>query len=518
MKKGIAWLLCMMIIVSLLACGGSGGGGNTTGNTTGNTAAVANAGSDQNLATGTLVTLNGGGSTDANGDALTYSWSFTSKPASSTATLSSATVVKPTFTADKDGAYVLSLVVNDGTVSSAADTVTITAAPGNGGGGGNTAPVSNAGPDQYLATGTLVTLNGGGSTDANGDALTYSWSFTSKPASSTATLSSATVVNPTFTADKVGAYVLSLVVNDGTVSSTADTVTITAAIFKISDTNQTTSYTTTFGEDSDYTINPSSYTDNGDGTITDNVTALVWQKNNSTWLSWDDAHMYCPTLKLGGGITQWRLPSRIELVSLLDFSKDNSYAIDNTYFGTPTNYFFWSSTFYESTGSNWVVDFKYDGFVGNQINDPYPSSNFVGYARCVRGGQSAPQSLTDNGDGTVTDNWTHLMWQQGETSAMQWEAALMYCEGLSLGGNTDWRLPNCKELLSIVDDTSYNNPSINTIMFPNAITEMYWSSTLSYNYENPAKTVDFYDGHYHPGSSGDNKLESNYVRCVRGGQ
>ncbi len=74
--------------------------------------------------------------------------------------------------------------------------------------GGNMAPVANAGPDQNVTTGTVVTLTGSGSTDANGDTLTYSWSFTSKPASSTAALSSATVVNPTFTADKDGAYVL----------------------------------------------------------------------------------------------------------------------------------------------------------------------------------------------------------------------------------------------------------------------------------------------------------------------
>ncbi len=190
---------------------------------TANSAPVANAGLDQNVATTTVVTLNGSGSSDTNGDALTYSWSFTSKPAGSTAMLSSLAVVNLMFTADKDGAYVLSLVVNDSTASSTADTVTINAATA------NSAPVANAGLDQNVATATVVTLNGNGSSDANGDALTYSWSFTSKPAGSTATLSSLAVVNPTFTADKDGAYVLSLVVNDGTVSSTADTVTINAA-------------------------------------------------------------------------------------------------------------------------------------------------------------------------------------------------------------------------------------------------------------------------------------------------
>jgi hypothetical protein len=94
--------------------------------------------------------------------------------------------------------------------------------------------VANAGPDRNVATGSLVTLDGSGSSDANGDTLTYGWSFASKPAGSTATLSSATAVNPTFTADMPGAYVLSLVVHDGTVGSAADTVTITAVTGSLS--------------------------------------------------------------------------------------------------------------------------------------------------------------------------------------------------------------------------------------------------------------------------------------------
>ena len=74
------------------------------------------------------------------------------------------------------------------------------------------------------------------------------------------------------------------------------------------------------------------------------------------------------------------------------------------------------------------------------------------YVRCVRGGQTQ-QSLVDNGDGTVTDNRTGLIWQQGEPGAMTWNSALTYCEGLSLAGSTDWRLPNIKELESLVDET-----------------------------------------------------------------
>ena len=74
----------------------------------------------------------------------------------------------------------------------------------------NIAPTANAGAAQSVATGALVTLNGSDSSDANGDSLTYSWSFTSKPAGSSAVLSSATIAKPTFTADTAGAYILKL--------------------------------------------------------------------------------------------------------------------------------------------------------------------------------------------------------------------------------------------------------------------------------------------------------------------
>jgi hypothetical protein len=92
----------------------------------------------------------------------------------------------------------------------------------------NTAPVADAGPNQSVETDDVVTLDGSGSFDANGDPLTYAWTLTSKPAESVAALTGATTVSPTFTADLAGNYVVSLVVNDGTANSAPDTVTITA--------------------------------------------------------------------------------------------------------------------------------------------------------------------------------------------------------------------------------------------------------------------------------------------------
>lgn len=152
------------------------------------------------------------------GDTLTYSWTISSKPENSAAALTIATSVSPTLTADKFGTYVVSLTVNDGTVNSAADTVTITTS--------NSAPVANAGPDQTPYVTETVTLNGAGSTDVDGDLLTYTWAFTTIPPDSNATLSDVHAVNPTFTVDKAGTYVVSLIVNDGTVDSQPDAVTV----------------------------------------------------------------------------------------------------------------------------------------------------------------------------------------------------------------------------------------------------------------------------------------------------
>ena len=144
--------------------------------TSGNTPPVANAGATQVVSTGAIVQLNGSGSTDVDGDPLTYHWSFVSVPAGSTAHLSSTSAVSPTFTADLAGTYVAQLIVNDGKIDSAPSTVTITtnAIP---------APTANAGPNQTVVHGTTVTLSGSGS-DPQGLPLTLTWSLTTKPAGS----------------------------------------------------------------------------------------------------------------------------------------------------------------------------------------------------------------------------------------------------------------------------------------------------------------------------------------------
>ncbi|HSN03387.1 MAG TPA: PKD domain-containing protein, partial [Nitrospira sp.] len=188
---------------------------------TSNVAPVANAGPNQTVGPGTPVTLDGSGSTDANRDPLTYSWSLLSIPTGSAAILANATTVHPTFTVDRAGDYIAQLIVNDGVVDSAPATVRISTS--------NVAPVANAGPNRTVLPGTLVTLDGSQSTDANGDPLTYSWSLLSKPANSgSVVLTNPGTVHPTFTVDRqAGDYIVQLIVNDGTVNSAPVTVTIT---------------------------------------------------------------------------------------------------------------------------------------------------------------------------------------------------------------------------------------------------------------------------------------------------
>ncbi len=223
MSIRIKFLVILLSTLLLATCGGGGSASTpVTPVTPVNVAPVANAGAAQSVLTGTLVTLDGSASSDANSDALTYAWSLSSKPAGSGAALLSPTSVKPTFTADVAGTYVASLTVNDGKLSSSPATVSVTATVG------NIAPVANAGPAQSVAAGTLVTLDGSASSDANNDALTYSWSLTSRPTGSSAALLSPASVKPTFTADAAGSYVASLTVNDGKISSTPATVSVTA--------------------------------------------------------------------------------------------------------------------------------------------------------------------------------------------------------------------------------------------------------------------------------------------------
>lgn len=285
--------------------------------------------------------------------------------------------------------------------------------------------------------------------------------------------------------------------------------------FLLPDTGQTKCYTssgaeiscTGTGQDGAHIVNHMNYTDNGDGTITDNNTGLIWQKQDDGIAranGWDGVGSYCLYLRVGG-YSDWRLPSPIELISIVDYGIPYP-KINTTYFPN-TEGAYWTSTQWIRLSTNrWFVTF-YDGLTGYDN-----AGNRM--VRCVRGGQYAA-SFADNGDGTVTDNLTGLMWQQGEGNLKTWADALSYCNGLSLGGQSDWRLPNIKELQSITDLTA-QHPAIDTAYFPNTHSEWYWSSTTTESNTGSAMAVDFEYGEVYPRDKAN--YHTYYARCVRGGR
>jgi hypothetical protein len=193
-----------------------------------NSQPLANAGPGQSIQVSQTVQLDGTGSTDVDGNVLTYSWTILSKPTGSTASLSSSTYPQPTFNADIVGTYVVQLIVNDGTVNSLpglsgdpivqSSTVTITNL--------DATPVANAGPAQTVHAGNMVNLDGTASYDSDGHSLSYRWSLLSAPSGSAASLSLPTSENPYFTTDVAGKYVAQLIVNDSVVDSPPTTVEI----------------------------------------------------------------------------------------------------------------------------------------------------------------------------------------------------------------------------------------------------------------------------------------------------
>lgn len=181
-----------------------------------NSAPVAHPGSDQTGQVGEQVFLDGSGSTDLDGDALTFSWSFTSRPAESASTLSNSQAAQPAFTIDQAGEYVIQLTVEDGRGAADADTVRVSTT--------NSAPVADAGFDQSGVVGSVIQLDGGGSFDVDADPLDFSWSITAAPPGSSAALDNPAISNPSMTLDTFGDYVIQLIVDDGTEESIPDTL------------------------------------------------------------------------------------------------------------------------------------------------------------------------------------------------------------------------------------------------------------------------------------------------------
>jgi len=285
------------------------------------------------------------------------------------------------------------------------------------------------------------------------------------------------------------------------------------------------------GYDADYDGRQPNYTVSADGDLVyDNVTGLVWTQatdidGNGSVDANDkrtqpEAARYCAGLSYGG--YSWRLPSIKELVSLMDFRgvDPSGYSGSDTSALTPfiddtvlepgfgdtgagervIDGQYASSTLYTSpkgtlfgAGTMFGVNFV-DGRIKGYPYD-FPTDNpHAFYVRCVTGNPAyGANDLVDNGDGTVSDKATGLMWEQGDYRSSGFEDAISYCEAAATGGWSDWRLPNVKELQSIVDygrspdstDSAALDPLLGATSFTNEAGEkdwgFYWASTSHVN-------------------------------------
>ncbi|MCL6583859.1 MAG: DUF1566 domain-containing protein [bacterium] len=256
--------------------------------------------------------------------------------------------------------------------------------------------------------------------------------------------------------------------------------------------------------------------------MSDAASGLMWQQETVGPMSWEEALRYCEGLALGG-YSDWRLPTVNELQFLVDYSRYNP-AIDPNSFPGTTSSGYWSSTVVHCSPDNvWYVGFDYGGISSAGRLSKY-------YVRAVRstsllttikenrkehiyGNSYLNGSLMVNGDGTVSDVASGLMWQQETVGPMSWEEALRYCEGLALGGYSDWRLPTVNELQFLVDYSRYN-PAIDPNSFPGTKSSGYWSSTVNHCSPDNAWYVSFDYGGI---SSGNRKSSATkyYVRAVR---
>ena len=286
-----------------------------------------------------------------------------------------------------------------------------------------------------------------------------------------------------------------------------------AGTVNLPETGQTTSYAT--GDDGDIQAGvawPSPrFTNNGDSTITDNLTGLMWTQDANLpagTKTWQEALNYVAGLNAGSyqGYTDWRLPNINELESLVNAEESNSATwLNSQAFTNVQSIYYWSST--RSNSAMWLVDMS----VGNVS---YPMTT-VGYVWPVRSGSGGSfdnseiwetgqnvsyatgddgdikagvawptPRFTDNGDGTVTDNLTGLVWTQDANlpaGTKTWQQALDYVKGMNAGtypnlGYTDWRLPNRKGLFSLIDRSQYNPPIQSGHPFTNVQSNFYWGA------------------------------------------
>ena len=230
-----------------------------------------------------------------------------------------------------------------------------------------------------------------------------------------------------------------------------------------------------FGQDACYQGPQPIYRDNRDGTVTDLVTGLEWQKTpeQDRKLTFPEAHAQARKCRLAGH-SDWRLPTIKELYSLIDFNGNVRAQPPVPYINTRFFDFrygdeskgerlidaqFWTSTEYvgltmRGNATVFGVNFA-DGRIKGYPRDFGPGGTAVHFTRLVRGNpEYGKNRFVDNGDGTISDLATGLQWAKADSGKpMNWQEALAFCAGLKTAGHDDWRLPNAKELQSIVDYT-----------------------------------------------------------------
>ncbi len=278
-----------------------------------------------------------------------------------------------------------------------------------------------------------------------------------------------------------------------------------------------------YGQDAHYTTIVPSYTDNGDGTVTDNNTNLIWQQDPpSNKMTYSEAVEYVENLELGG-YTDWRLPTIEESFTLA--MMDGKLLADDTENSQPyidTDYFnFYYDQRKSYTGSYWTstttVQMEDLGETGSSMEKNYgfnwadghlksyadgytldgTSTNFSIPAgvRAVRGesGVIGVNDYQDNGDGTITDKATNLMWSKSDADyGMNWEDALAYAQESELAGYTDWRLPTPKELQTLVEYGKATIPAIDTDYFDLHLDDCYvWTGTTSGDFPQMAVYIAF---------------------------
>lgn len=288
---------------------------------------------------------------------------------------------------------------------------------------------------------------------------------------------------------------------------------INRTAIKLPDTGQNLGYTTTFGEDNDYSINPPKLSLYQKGMVYDSITTLIWQQGDGGEMTWQQAKNYCDTLTLGG-FTDWILPNPYEAFTILNHQNPNP-AVDTKVFSkTGAEYWYTSVVQVNDSSKVWVINAG--GGIGNHPKSESLSAGgtkkfHVRAMRYTTNAISYTQRFIVNGNGTVTDNLTDLMWIQiPNASARAWEDALLLSESNTTGGHSDWRLPNIKELHSLNDEKRFA-PSVNTTVFPGLATAKFWSSTTLQNQSSKAWC---YDNQYGITTYND-KSNALYVLMVR---